>query len=234
MPSSTAARVIVAIDGAAGSGKTTLARGIARELSLPYVNTGVMYRALARAALERGIAVSDAPALATLAGSIRFGLGRGSDGLVGVEVEGSPPGTELSASEVEAIVSEVASHPAVREVLVRRQRALGAAGGVIEGRDIGTVVFPDATLKVFLRAEAAARAERRARERRDPGADDDAARVARALEERDARDAITNPFEPAPDALVIDASELTIDEVRERALEALRARLRSDDAPEPP
>ncbi len=131
-------------------------------------------------------------------------------------------------------MSEVASHPAVREVLVRRQRALGAAGGVIEGRDIGTVVFPDATLKVFLRAEAAARAERRARERRDPGADDDAARVARALEERDARDAITNPFEPAPDALVIDASELTIDEVRERALEALRARLRSDDAPEPP
>ncbi|MEX0989801.1 MAG: (d)CMP kinase [Actinomycetota bacterium] len=212
---------VVAIDGTAGSGKSTLARGLARTLDLPYVNTGVMYRALARAALDEGIDPSDGPALASVAGRLRFTLGpHGADGVSGIEVEGSPPGPDLETPEVEAIVSGVARHPEVRAVLVERQRALAGPGAVVEGRDIGTVVFPDAPVKLFLTADPRARAERRAIER--AGAADEAV-VAENLQRRDRRDAVTNPFDPAPGAVVIDASERSIEQVLALALDIARA-----------
>ena len=155
-------RVLVAIDGPAGSGKSTLARGLARELGLPYINTGLMYRALTHRALAAGVAGSDGPALADLATRINFGLGGEPPGLL---IDGAEPGEELQSARVEAEVSEVSRHPEVRDVMRRLQRTLGADGAVMEGRDIGTVVFPDATIKIFLVAAREERSARRIAER---------------------------------------------------------------------
>jgi cytidylate kinase len=199
----TAGRLVIAIDGAAGSGKSTLAELLARELGLPYVNTGLMYRALAAAAARASVAVDDAEALLDLARGLRFEV-RGTGGRR-LEVEGYAA-HELTSPTVESTVSAVARHPAVRRWMRDAQRALGAGGAVMEGRDIGTVVFPDADVKLFLRAGAEHRAARRAEERR--AASDD---VAEAMRRRDERDARTTPLEPAPDAIVIDTGDLDID-----------------------
>jgi len=204
--------VIVAVDGAAGSGKSTLARGLARALGVPYVNTGLMYRALAAASLQAGVGPDDAERLVDLARALRFTV-RGADPAE-LEVEGYAP-ADLTTADVESRVSVVSAHPGVRAVMRELQRSLGAGGAVMEGRDIATVVFPDAPLKLFLRADPARRGDRRADER---GAHDtDAVRV--ALERRDARDARTNPLEPAPDAVVIDTTDLSIEGTLDAALE---------------
>src|SRR5207249_1148277 len=147
---------IVAIDGPAGSGKSTLAAGLARALGVPYVNTGLMYRAVAARALEQGVGPDDERGLAAIARSLRFELSAGpSPELV---IDGRSPGPELTSGDVEAVVSEVASHPEVRAELREAQRVLGRGGGVTEGRDIGTVVFPDADVKIFLSASPQVRA----------------------------------------------------------------------------
>jgi CMP/dCMP kinase len=211
--------LIVAIDGAAGSGKSTLARALARELDLPYLNTGLMYRALALASLDRRVDPSDALALAETLTSLEFTLSS-SGSPRELEVGGRAPGVELASTGVEAVVSEVAAHPAVRSVMVGLQRRLGRAGGVIEGRDIGSVVFPAATAKIFLEAAPGERAARRAEER--DGSGSDFGGVARALHARDVRDARTNPHVPAPGAVIIDTTELTIDEVLARAVAIVR------------
>jgi cytidylate kinase len=208
-------RVVVAVDGPAGSGKTTLSRRLARILGVPYVNTGLMYRALAAAASRTDTPVEDAPALVGLAGNLRFTLG-GADPIE-LEVEGYDH-DELTSREVESTVSIVARHPAVRRWMREQQRALGADGAVMEGRDIATVVFPDAPVKLFLHAARDARGARRASER---GATDEE-RVADALRARDERDAATNPLEPAPGAVVIDTGELDIDGTLAEALAAVR------------
>jgi CMP/dCMP kinase len=207
--------ILVAVDGAAGSGKSTLSRRLARELGVPYVNTGSMYRALAAAAGRAGVAVDDAARLVELTRTLRFTLA-GSDP-VELEVEGFGA-DELTDPEVEATVSAVSRHPGVRTLMRERQRALGSGGAVMEGRDIATVVFPEAPVKLFLRAEAAERSVRRANER---GATH-AGEIADAIRSRDARDAMTNPLEPAPDAEVIDTSELDAEETLARALEIVR------------
>jgi cytidylate kinase len=208
-------RVIVAVDGAAGSGKTTLSRGLARILGVPYVNTGLMYRALAAAAARTHTSIHDEEALLDLARNLRFTLA-GHDP-VALEVDGYGH-DDLTNPAVEATVSTVSRHPAVRAWMRERQRALGADGAVMEGRDIATVVFPEARLKLFLHAEHRAREARRASER--GAADRD--QVADALRTRDARDARTNPLEPAPDAIVIDTGALDIDATLEVALDAVR------------
>jgi len=203
---------VVAIDGAAGSGKSTLARGLARRLGLPYVNTGIMYRALTLEAIERGTAVDDGEGLAALMSNLRFDLGHGEP--PELEVEGSPPRPDLEGPDVEAHVSEVAAHPQVRGLMRAAQRALGIEGGVVEGRDIGSVVFPDAPVKLYLVAHPADRIERRAQER-DASTD----RVGASLETRDRRDAKVNPFEPPAGAVVIDTTDRDIDGTLEAALE---------------
>jgi len=210
------AGVIVAIDGAAGSGKSTLARSLAVALGVPYLNTGLMYRSLAAAALDAGADPGDEAGLVALAGDLTFSFG--GEGPPTLRVDGREPGQDLVAPEVEETVSDVSSHPGVRAVMVAEQRRLGAGGGVIEGRDIGSVVFPDARAKIFLDASPEVRAARRAAERDAPG------RAAeRALERRDARDARTVPHVPTPDATVIDATELDAAGVLARALEIVRA-----------
>jgi cytidylate kinase len=208
-------RVLVAVDGAAGSGKTTLSRRLAQILGVPYVNTGLMYRALAAAAVRAGASIEDEPRLVELARSLRFRL-EGHDP-TSLEVEGYTA-QELTAPEVESTVSAVARHPAVRGWMRERQRALGADGAVMEGRDIATVVFPEAPVKLFLRAETDEREARRAAER----GNSDRTGVADALRSRDERDARTNPLEPAPDAIVIDTGELDVEATLQRALEAVR------------
>jgi CMP/dCMP kinase len=192
-------RRIVAIDGAAGSGKSTLASSLARELGLPYVNTGLMYRAVTKLALEQGVSIDDGPSLAALTDSLTFRF-------VGtepprLEVEGYRT-SALESLEVDSNVSTVARHPEVRARLRTLQRAAGeASGAVMEGRDIGSVVFPEARVKIYLVADPAVRGERRVDDREDPSST-----TIQALERRDARDSVTIPFEPSDDAVVLDTS----------------------------
>ena len=210
---------VIAIDGAAGSGKSTLARGLAEALGLPYVNTGIMYRALTLAALDAGLDPDDGASLAGLMSRLRFGLSDGDP--PEIEVEGSPASPDLESERVEAEVSHVARHPQVRALMREGQRALGMPRAVVEGRDIGTVVFPDAPVKLFLTAEPGTRVARRAEQR---GAADPV-EVEEALHRRDARDARVNPFEPAPDAIVLDTSERTVGDTLDVAIEIVRDRL---------
>jgi cytidylate kinase len=201
---------VVAIDGAAGSGKSTLARLLAEPLGLPYVNTGAMYRALTLAARRGEVDVEDEEALVRLMDTLDFTLSpvgrpaRDQQDPRELWIDGAPPSDELESADVESNVSAIAKHSAVRAAMRAAQRALGEGGAVMEGRDIGTAVFPDAPVKVFLIAEAHERAGRRVEER---GSED----VAGALHERDRRDARVNPFVPADDAVVIDTSDLDVD-----------------------
>lgn len=192
---------LIAVDGAAGSGKSTLARGVADALGLPYLNTGSMYRALTLEALRRRVDPSDAGALVDLMGRLSFSLGHGPG--ASLRIDGSEPDPELEGAAVDAAVSRVSAHPEVRALMHASQRALGAHGGVVEGRDIGSVVFPDADVKLYLVADPAARAARRVEDRTaPPGATET------ALYARDAADATVNPFEPTPDAVVINTGRL--------------------------
>lgn len=216
-------RPLIAIDGPAGSGKSTLARRLAEAFVLPYLNTGLMYRALALRAIREGVDPHDAEGLAELARTLTFDL----DLTVhppSLVIDGSGPDTDLTSPEVESSVSRVARHPEVRAVLRAEQRRLSENGGVVEGRDIGTIVTPDADAKLYLEAEEGARVLRRAGERspRDY-------RIAAELAARDALDARTNPLEPAEDAVAIDTTNMDADEVFAVALAVVRARLEERD-----
>jgi CMP/dCMP kinase len=211
---------VVAIDGPAGAGKSTLARRLAADLGLAYINTGAIYRALALKALRAGVDVGDGPALAELARGIRFSTDH--EVPPSLLIDGEPPGDDLLTAEVEAVVSLVARHPEVRAVLRAEQRRLGAPGAVVEGRDIGTVVFPDADVKLFLSAPSDIRVRRRERER---GGD---AGAGEAVVRRDALDAKTNPLEPAPDAYVLDTTRLGPQEVLHAAARLVGAAMRGD------
>ena len=205
---------VVAIDGGAGSGKSTLARRLAATLDLPYVNTGAMYRALTLAARRHGVNLDDGSALAALMRTLDFSVSGQPPGELWID--GAPPSPELESVEVEMHVSTVAGHPEVRVAMRVSQRSLGAGGAVMEGRDIGTVVFPDARVKLFLEADPSERAGRRALERERTAA-------AGALHERDRRDSRVNPLVPAGDATVIDTSELGVEETLREALAAIAA-----------
>jgi cytidylate kinase len=175
-----------------------------------------MYRAVAAEALARGVAPDDARGLAEIARSLRFSLSPSSSPRELV-INGKEPWSMLTSGEVEAIVSEVARHAEVRSVLRRAQRALGAGGCVMEGRDIGTVVFPDADVKIFLSAAPEVRVRRRERER---GGD---AEVGASVVRRDSLDAKTNPLEPAADAHVLDTTKLGPQEALSQAVTLVRA-----------
>jgi cytidylate kinase len=206
--------VIVAIDGPAGAGKSTVARQLADRLGFRYLDTGAMYRALTWLALRRGVALDDGPAVAELAGAhpVEF------DGN-GVAVAGHDVTREIRAPEIDRVVSHVARHPEVRRILRARQRELARRGNaVVEGRDIGTVVAPDAGVKVYLVADPKIRARRRVADRPGIGAD----ALATDLRLRDERDAAQ--MEAAADAVRIDTSALTVEAVVARIEELVRER----------
>jgi cytidylate kinase len=207
---------IIAIDGPGGSGKSTVARHLAERLGFEYLDTGAMYRAVAFAALRRGIDPSDTEPVAHLVDSLELSVSQ--DGVV---VDGVDASIEIRGPEVTRAVSLVAANPAVRTELRSRQRewAAGREGGVVEGRDIGTVVFPDATLKVFLTARADVRAERRSQEVTDLDYETVAADLARRDTLDEGRE--DSPLAQAEDALVLDTSGMSIDEVVERLVAEL-------------
>jgi CMP/dCMP kinase len=199
---------VIAIDGPAGSGKSTVARRLAERLGLEYLDTGAMYRAVTFAALRRGIDPSEDEPVAALASRVDLTVT-----LDGVVVDGVDATIEIRGPEVTRAVSTVAANPTVRTELVSRQRewARRRGGGVIEGRDIGSVVFPDAALKVYLDARPEVRAARRSKEVSDLDYETVAADIARRDALDQGRDA--SPLTRAGDAVELDTSDLTIDEI---------------------
>ena len=202
---------IVAIDGPSGSGKSTVARGVASRLGYDVLDTGAMYRAVTLLVLEQGLDPADAHGAARLARDMKLDVGERT------LVEGRDVSDEIRGPEVTAAVSTVSAHPAVRKELVARQRAWLDArdGGVVEGRDIGTVVFPDARVKVFLTASDLERARRR---QRDEHAADRAVEVDSVHADLARRDAIdstrkVSPLHAAADALVVDTTDRGVDDV---------------------
>jgi CMP/dCMP kinase len=214
-------RLIIAIDGPAGAGKSTLAARIASRFGLLKLETGAMYRAFALKALEQGVAVDDAPTLERLAAETTIQLvpDEGSNRVILDGVDVTP---RLRDPEVTEAASQVSVHPAVRQWMVDLQRQMGQDGGVVmEGRDIGTAVFPDAEVKVFLDAAPEVRGQRRFQQS-GPAEASAPESVLKEIRERDQRDRTRaqSPLRPAPDAVIIDSTNLTLDEVVAR-MEAL-------------
>jgi cytidylate kinase len=203
--------MIVAIDGPAGSGKSTVASTLARRLGFRHLDTGAMYRALTWIARRDGADLADGSALAALALAHPVSFGEGGR----VEVDGDDVTAAIRDAEIDRLVPAVASHPEVREVMRRFQRALAVGDAVIEGRDIGSVVVPDADVKVFLLADERVRAHRRTSDRPGVAAD----RLAADLRTRDELDAANT--QPAAEAVVLDTTELTVEEVVEHIVELL-------------
>jgi CMP/dCMP kinase len=210
--------LIVAIDGPAGSGKSTVAVALARRLGFRYLDTGAMYRALTWLALRDGVGLEDGIGLAELAREHPVSFDAGGT----VAIAEADVTTAIRSSEIDRSVPVVARHPEVREVMRERQRALGGDGDVvIEGRDIGTVVAPDAEVKVFLVADAAERARRRVAEQPEIGAE----ALATDLRLRDERDAAQ--MQPAGDARTIDTTTLSVDEVVQQIERLVETRART-------
>jgi cytidylate kinase len=207
--------IVIAVDGPAGAGKSTVSRRLAEALAYRYIDTGAMYRVIGVLAAERGIAFSDHMKLAALCDATRIDFVERPNGL-----RTCASGRDLSEAirtvDAAQFASKVSAVPEVRERLVAQQRAMAAAGSVVmEGRDIGTVVCPDAPVKVFLDASVAERARRRACELRREATAVDIARIEQEIAERDARDRTRahSPLRPATDAVIVDTTEKTIDEV---------------------
>jgi cytidylate kinase len=216
--------LIVAIDGPSGAGKSTAAKALARRLGYTFIDTGAMYRALAWKALQRGLFLDDALGLARLLHETRIEL---TDGGRGVAVDGADVSEELRTREVSAAASHVSVHPAVRREMVARQRELGKEGGVVlDGRDIGSAVFPDAEVKFYVDADPRARAQRRFAELAEKGPCPSVAEIERELLERDKKDSTRcdSPLTRTPDAVFLDTTDLAPEQVAERMLEIVRGR----------
>jgi cytidylate kinase len=209
--------VIVAIDGPAGAGKSTVARGVAARLGMGYLDTGAMYRAVTYLAVRDGVASTDGDRLAELARAHVMRM-RPTPGGRAIEVDGQDVTEAIRTAEVTAQVSAVAAHPGVRSVVTAIQREVMAHGSwVCDGRDVGTTVWPAAELKVFLTASATERARRRCAELGARGKPEPLADVQAAIEQRDHQDTTraTSPLRAAEDAVHLDTSELSVDQVVE-------------------
>lgn len=215
-------KLIIAIDGPAGAGKSTIAKELARRLGYLFINTGAMYRAVALAAVQQQIALDDEAALGRLAETARIEL-TGTVDTMRVLLDGADVTEEIATPLMSQAASKVSAVPAVRRALVAQQQALGRAGGVVmEGRDIGTQVFPNADIKIYLDATSAARAQRRHTDELAKGINSGSLLATQAeIEERDHRDKTRadSPLLQAEDAIYLDSSGLSVAEVVEQVLQ---------------
>ncbi len=222
-------KIVIAIDGPAGSGKSTLASRLARKLGYVNIESGAMYRALALKAVQNDISVEDEAALLKLAHNSQISLEPRLDGNR-VLLDGEDVSARVREQDVTEAASKVSVHPKVREWMVARQQEMGASGGIVmEGRDIGTKVFPDAEVKIFLDAAPEVRGDRRFRQDPVGAGEKQPESVLKELRERDQRDRTraTSPLVPAPDAVVIDSTNMGIEEVVARAEDILRRKIGS-------
>jgi CMP/dCMP kinase len=220
--------LVVAVDGPGGSGKSTVARALARRLGVRYLDTGAMYRAVTWLALQRRLDIEDAESLAQLAERAVLSVGTDPD-VPEIAVDGIDVSREIRSRPVTSAVSAVSAVTTLRRRLVEQQRAIISAersGIVVEGRDIGTVVAPDAPLKVFLTASTAVRARRRSAEIGEAG-DDAVAQTMAELGRRDAIDSgrVDSPLTEPPDALVVDSSDLSVEAVVDLIVRELSGRV---------
>lgn len=208
--------LVVAIDGTAGTGKSTVGREAAYRLGYGFLSTGGLYRALAYKVFAKQIDPEDASAVLDAAKAIDFRFERQPDAALKMFVDGEYLGDKLQLDEVAQTASKVSTNAPARAVLSEKMRRIGRDGGVImEGRDVGTVVFPDAEVKIYLDATAEVRAERRVKQLLAQGAAADYAQILASIRQRDLRDSTraASPLKPAPDAVKIDTSRLSMQEV---------------------
>jgi len=216
--------LVIAIDGPSGAGKSTAGKALAARLGYVFIDTGAMYRALALKALARGVSLDDGEALASLLRETRIDL---VDGGLGVRLDGEDATTAIRTREVSAAASRVSTHTPVRREMVARQQALGRQGGVVlDGRDIGTAVFPDADVKFYVDADPGRRALRRQQELQAAGVDSRLEAIEAEIRERDHMDSTRqdSPLTRAPGAVHLDTTSLTPEDVLARMLETVGAR----------
>ena len=218
----------VAVDGPSGAGKSTLSKAVAGELGILYVDTGAIYRTIGYYVFEKGIDPKDAPAVNAILPELDIQMRYGDDGLQRMYLNGQDVTTQIRLPQISMYASAVSAIPEVREFLLEMQRELARRSSVItDGRDIGTVVLPDADVKIFLTAEAEVRAQRRAKELAERGTPTPFEEVLRDIQQRDYNDShrAAAPLRQAEDAVLVDTSELTFAESQQKLTEIIKGRV---------
>ncbi|MBR4592271.1 MAG: (d)CMP kinase [Elusimicrobiaceae bacterium] len=216
--------LLIAIDGTAGTGKSTVGKAVAATLGYGFLSTGEMYRALAYTVFAKKIDPQDHDAVLSAVRALRFTFERQPDATLKMFVDGEYLGAKLHLEEVGNVASQVSTNAEARRILTEKMREVGEPGGIVmEGRDIGTVVFPDADIKFYLDASAQERANRRVKQLQEAGEKPDYDKILRLIQERDYRDShrAVSPLKPAEDAIIIDTSTLTLEESIQAVLEKI-------------